>query len=80
MKKIIYKLMYFLPKNHISFVFGKLVSLKRPKLLAALIKEIFISAFNINMEEAEFPKDHYKSFGEVFTRRLKPGIRPIGEG
>jgi len=30
--------------------------------------------------EAEKPLDAYASFNEFFTRRLKPGARPVGEG
>lgn len=31
-------------------------------------------------EEAEKPVSEYASFNEFFTRRLKPGARPLGEG
>ncbi|MGN0853014.1 MAG: phosphatidylserine decarboxylase [Kiritimatiellia bacterium] len=31
-------------------------------------------------EEAEKPISEYASFNEFFTRRLKPGARPLGEG
>ncbi len=31
-------------------------------------------------EEAEKPVSEYTSFNEFFTRRLKPGCRPLGEG
>lgn len=31
-------------------------------------------------EEAEKPLDEYATFNEFFTRRLKPGARPSGEG
>lgn len=31
-------------------------------------------------EEAEKPLDEYDSFNDFFTRRLKPGSRPIGDG
>ena len=31
-------------------------------------------------EEAEKPIDEYASFNDFFTRRLKPGARPVGEG
>ena len=31
-------------------------------------------------EEAEKPLEEYGSFNEFFTRRLKPGSRPVGEG
>ncbi len=32
------------------------------------------------VDEAEKPIEDYQSFNEFFTRRLKPGARPIGEG
>ncbi|MBR7106788.1 MAG: phosphatidylserine decarboxylase [Lentisphaeria bacterium] len=28
-------------------------------------------------EEAEFPADHYTSFNDYFSRKLKPGVRPV---
>ena len=31
-------------------------------------------------DEAEKPLEQYSSFNEFFTRRLKPGARPMGEG
>jgi len=31
-------------------------------------------------DEAEKPLDEYASFNEFFTRRLKPGSRPVGDG
>ena len=32
------------------------------------------------LDEAEKPVSEYGSFNEFFTRRLKPGVRPVGEG
>ncbi|CAI9103963.1 OLC1v1002562C1 [Oldenlandia corymbosa var. corymbosa] len=31
----------------------------------------------INLEEAKYPLEHYKTFNEFFIRELKPGARPI---
>ena len=31
-------------------------------------------------QEAEKPLDAYASFNEFFTRRLRPGVRPLGDG
>lgn len=31
-------------------------------------------------DEAEKPVDAYASFNDFFTRRLKPGVRPVGDG
>ncbi len=37
----------------------------------------FAARFNLDMSEAEHPIEHYKSILELFTRRLKPGLRPV---
>ncbi len=34
----------------------------------------------LKAEEAEFPPEKYTSFNDFFTRRLKPGSRPVAEG
>ena len=73
-------LLRFVPKNLLSYIVGILVSIKLPKLLSRPAKRLFVKTFKINMDEAEYPLDYYESMGAVFTRRLKEGIRPIGEG
>src|SRR5690606_3249285 len=37
----------------------------------------FAKLYNIPMEEAEKTIDQYESLNAFFTRRLKPGLRPI---
>lgn len=69
----------FVPKNHLSYLAGLLVHLKLPSFLNRWIIAIFARAYNINLEEAELPYYEYPSLGEFFIRRLKPGIRPVGE-
>ena len=68
----------FLPKNHLSFVVGKLVHLKLPSFLSRFIITRFAKAYKIDLTEAEFPVDQYESLGKFFIRKLKPGLRPIG--
>jgi phosphatidylserine decarboxylase len=68
----------FLPKNHLSYIVGQLVHLKLPSFLNQLIIKNFAKAYHINLDEAEFPVEHYPSLGEFFIRRLKAGLRPIG--
>ncbi len=69
----------FLPKNHLSFAVGKLVHMKLPFFLRRFIMTRFARHYGINLEEAEFPIEHYASLGEFFIRRLKPGLRPIAD-
>lgn len=69
-----------LPKKSLSRVVGKLAAIKKPKWLVEHAKSWFINRYHLNMSEAERPLHEYKSLREVFTRRLKAGARPIGEG
>lgn len=39
----------------------------------------FINAYKIDADEAEKPLEQYQSLNEFFTRRLKPGARPLAE-
>lgn len=40
----------------------------------------FVRAYNIRIEEAEKLINQYRTLNELFTRRLKPGMRPITAG
>jgi phosphatidylserine decarboxylase len=39
----------------------------------------FASVYGIRLEDAEKPVEQYASLNEFFTRRLKPGLRPISD-
>jgi phosphatidylserine decarboxylase len=69
-----------LPKHDLSHFVGRLVHQPLPGPIARKSVEWFAKAYQINMDEAQFPIDHYKTIGELFTRKLKEGVRPIGEG
>lgn len=69
----------FLPKNHLSYLIGQLVHIRLPAFLNKLIIANFAKAYKINLDEAEFPIEKYPSLGEFFVRRLKSGIRPVGQ-
>ena len=72
--------MMFVPKNLVSFFVGILVRLELPVFLREPSVRLFMNVFNINIEEAEKPFEEYRSISQLFSRRLKPGARPIGEG
>lgn len=67
----------FLPRNHLSYLVGKLVHWKGPRAWADATIRIFAKIYNINLAEAEKPVSGYPSLGEFFVRRLKAGARPI---
>lgn len=57
---------------------GVLVHIQLPSFLNSLLIRQFAKAYKIDLSEAEYPVEHYKSLGDFFVRKLKPGIRPIG--
>jgi phosphatidylserine decarboxylase len=75
LKKIFFTL---LPKNAASLAFGKITSAQIP-LLSEIIRDVFASAYKLNMKEAELPQKAYKNLQEMFTRRLRPGARPLAD-
>jgi phosphatidylserine decarboxylase len=72
-----YKILYFLPKNHLSHLMGFLLHIVFPMPIRRFMIARFAKAYKINMAEAERPIDSYRSIGDLFVRRLKPGVRPI---
>ena len=66
----------WVPKRLLSRFTGVLMRVPLGPLSGLLIP-VFAKAFKINAGEAEFEPGHYRSFDDFFTRRLKPGLRPI---
>lgn len=69
-----------LPQNLVSLAVGGLVRTKLPGFMAKPMNKAFVSAFKINMAEAERPLGDYRTIEDIFTRKLQPGSRAIGEG
>ena len=72
-------LLYLVPKNILSYYVGKFVHIRLPAPLGPWSVRAFASYYKIRLQEAERPVEEYKSIGELFTRFLKPGLRPIGD-
>src|SRR5690606_15687708 len=72
-----YLLFFLLPKSLLSQVIGRLSRLEAPLGLVEWAKSWFIARYKLNMEEAEKTVAEYPSLNALFTRRLKPGVRPI---
>jgi phosphatidylserine decarboxylase len=77
---MLHSLLRLAPKNHLSCLLGGLAGLHLPFGLGGLSVRSFARAYGIDMSEAEMGLCQYRSIAELFTRRLKPGVRPIGEG
>ncbi|MFN3453993.1 MAG: archaetidylserine decarboxylase, partial [Pseudobdellovibrio sp.] len=69
---------HFLPKNHLSYIVGKIVHLPLPSIIWTPLIKIFAKYYNINLNEAEKPVSEYTSLGDFFVRKLKTGARPLG--
>ncbi len=70
---------YILPKHLVSRLVGQFAAARAGKITTAFINW-FIRQYKIDMSEAlQSDPGAYKSFNEFFTRRLKPGIRPLCE-
>jgi len=72
-----YRLLRFIPKNHLSLLVGKLVHIPLPRPVAQWAVSRFARAFSIDRESASKPLASYPSIGAFFTRDLKEGARPV---
>lgn len=77
---ICYTLLFLLPKNFVSCMLGKLVSLPLPRGLALFVNKWFARVFKIDLDEAALPIENFPNLQQFFIRRLKPGTRPIADG
>jgi len=69
-----------LPKKTLSRLVGGLAKLEHPNALVRAGQSWFAKRYHLNEAEAEKPFDQYPSLQALFTRKLKPGLRPIGQG
>lgn len=66
--------------NIISSLFGRVTSCWLPPPFDALSVAAFSKLVGIELDEYIVPAKGYRTIAELFTRRLKPGSRPIGAG
>ncbi|MBX2996153.1 MAG: phosphatidylserine decarboxylase [Bdellovibrionaceae bacterium] len=71
-------ILHLTPKRFLSRVTGYLVHLPLPAPLSQASMKWFANRYKIDLSEAEHDIGHYKSIGDLFVRRLKPGLRPLG--
>ncbi len=67
------------PKRAVSDAIGWGVSLGIPAALRTLMLSRFARIYGIDVSEAEKPLADYDGFDEFFTRKLRPGARPIDD-
>lgn len=70
-------LLDLLPRKRISRAMGRAADLRAPKPILAPAIEAFVKAYEVDLDEAVVPREGFASFDEFFTRRLRPGSRPV---
>ncbi|MCL2011178.1 MAG: archaetidylserine decarboxylase [Cystobacterineae bacterium] len=70
-------LMRLLPKSMLSTVVGRLMNAPIPRRIHRKSIAVFAKQYAVNIDEAEKPIEEYANFAEFFSRRLKPGMRPV---
>lgn len=66
-----------LPKNLVSRAFGVISEIELPPAARQVVNSTFASFAGVDLSESERGPGHYSSLNAFFTRRLKPGARPI---
>jgi phosphatidylserine decarboxylase len=72
-KKLLGGFIHRLPQNAMSRTMGKITASRFSRLAIRR----YIRHYQIDTDAVEKPIEQYKSLKEFFTRRLKPGARPI---
>jgi phosphatidylserine decarboxylase len=70
-------LMRALPRSALSTLVGNFVLAPDPAPLHHLAMRAFARAYDVDLGSAEAELSSYPTFAQFFTRRLKPGLRPI---
>jgi len=66
-----------LPQRGLSALVGWLGRCERPRFLVRFFLRWFAGKYGVNLGEAARSLEDYRSFTDFFTRRLRPGARPL---
>jgi len=66
-----------LPRKGLSRMVGRLADLELPKGVVRQAVRTFARIYDIDVSEADAPAGGYRSLDAFFTRRLRPGSRPL---
>ncbi len=71
--------MTLIPKHGVSRLLGWWARWRWPQPVQAWLNRGYVKIFGVNKDEAEHDIDSYVSIVDLFTRRLKDGLRPIDQ-
>lgn len=75
-----YWFLFLLPKNYLSYYFGKLARIKFPGCLMTRFLRFYCRRYGVDTSEAEHELSEYQCLQDFFVRNLRSGLRPVGEG
>ena len=75
-----YQLLYLIPKNYLSYFFGKITKVKFPRTLLTWVLRKYCQKYGVLVDEAARDLFEYESFQEFFVRDLRLGVRVIEPG
>ena len=80
MAELAYTFLKLLPRNTLSRAVGAACRIPAPRPVMRAVIRTFARKYGVDAAEAERAIEEYPTFTEFFTRRLKPGARPIAPG
>jgi phosphatidylserine decarboxylase len=66
-----------LPRKGLSRALGCIARLAAPRPLLRAAVQAYCGVYGVDLSEYEVPSEGFESFDAFFTRRLKPGRRPL---
>jgi phosphatidylserine decarboxylase len=66
-----------LPRKRLSRAVGRVAAFPTTRGVLARAIDLYVRAYDVDMEEAVVPPGGFRTFDEFFTRALRPGARPI---
>jgi phosphatidylserine decarboxylase len=70
---LVVSLLSLLPRNRLARLMGVLARTG----FSTWFTRLFVAFYKVNLDEAVTPESGFKSLEQLFTRALKPGLRPI---
>ena len=76
-ESVFIQLVRLLPRNAFSRMVGRLSDIRIPEVWRNQVFGTFAQYVGANLDETELPMRSHSTLNSFFTRRLRPGIRPI---
>jgi phosphatidylserine decarboxylase len=68
-----------LPRKRLSRLLGQIARVEAPASVLRAAIQAYCRAYGVDLADYEVPPQGFESFDAFFTRRLKPGARPVDQ-